>query len=153
MKFFANNAVYVQKKYFYILPESSIVTKQAVPKQLLEFENKWMFKVLKDEDFIKITNREEMEFFKKADWIPEYNDYSTKDPTEVEKSIKITDAEIKEFNKWFETLDEQKQEHAYQYCSIRIKLLEYKKEALISIFKLRRKNLTPNYKLISLIKK
>ena len=126
MKIFANNKVYVQKNdlaYFMrgaegILIPSSIIDKVFGQVFIVTDENRY--------EFVEFSSLEEIEFFKKCDWIVDYNlfDGMTEEQI-VEYGCQINDERIKIATS-FNELSEKEKEKQYVKVSTKLELLEFK---------------------------
>ncbi len=143
MKIITDNAAYLQKYYFGILLESTYVTEEGGPVSICDVPNKKSFNKYDSKNFIKFTKREEIDFFKNASWIPNFNDYVEKTIDEVKEEIVSLDDEGKELNNWFQNLSKEEKQLKYGYGSIKAKMIVYKKESLKDILELKEKNMNP----------
>ena len=153
MKIITDNAAYLQKYYFSVLLKSTYVTKVGVPISICDVTNKKSFNKYDSKDFIKFTKSEEIDFFKNASWIPNFNDYVEKTIDEVKEEIETLNSEGTELNEWFQNLSKEEQQLKYGYGSIKAKMLMYKKESLKDILTLKEKNMNPVLEKKSLIRK
>ncbi len=153
MKIITNKAAYLQKYYFGILLKSTLVTEAGVPISICDVVNQKSFAKYDSKDFIKFTNPAEIDFLKKATWIPDFNDYIKKSVTEVKDEIESLNTEGSKLNEWFQGLSKEEQHLNYGYGSIKAKMLMYKKESLKDILSMKEKNMTPELGKKSLMKK
>lgn len=170
MKIITDNAAYLQKYYFGILLESTYVTEVGVPISICDVPNKKAFNKYDSKDFIKFTKKEEIDFLKNAQWIPNFTDYIKKSVEEINKEIEIVDNEVNILKESFkklmeeehsmkskksftEVMDAMNKQTLLRKTSIEAKMLMYKKESLNDILALKEKNMNPVLEEKGLIRK
>ena len=170
MKIITDNAAYLQRYYFGILLESTYVTEVGVPISICDIPNKKAFNKYDSKDFIKFTKREEIDFLKNAEWIPNFTDYTQKSVEEMNKEIEIVDNEVSILKENFKKLMEEEhlreskktftevmksmnKQALLRKTSIKAKMLMYKKESLNDILTLKEKNMNPVLEKKGLIRK
>ena len=126
MKLFANNKVYVQKNdlaYFMRGAEgvsipSSIINKVFGQIFIVTDDNRY--------DFVEFSSPEEIEFFKKCDWMVDYNLFDGMTEEEIMEYGCQINTERNKIATSFNELSEAEREKQYMQVSTKIELLEFK---------------------------
>ena len=126
MKLFINNKVYVQKNdlaYFMrgsegISIPSSIIDKVFSQVFIVTDENRY--------EFVEFSSPEEIEFFKKCDWMVDYNLFDDMTEEEIVEYGCQINAERNKIATSFNELSEGEREKQYMQVSTKIELLEFK---------------------------
>lgn len=145
MKIITENSAYLQKYYFNILVKSTLVTDTGIPMSLWDITYTRKFKNSDSNDFLKFTRKNEIEFLKNADWIPDFNDYINKTIEEIKQEIESIDNEGKEINDWFLTASEESKQFEGERANVKAKMLMFKKNSLINIISYKKSNAIPEY--------
>ena len=126
MKLFVNNKVYVQKNdlaYFMrgtegISIPSSIIDKVFGQVFIVTDENRY--------EFVEFSSPEEIDFFKKCDWIVDYNLFDGMTENQIVEYGCQINAERNKIATSFNELPEEERERQYIQASTKIELLEFK---------------------------
>jgi len=126
MKLFVNNKVYVQKNdlaYFMrgtegISIPSSIINKVFGQVFIVTDENRY--------EFVEFSSPEEIDFFKKCDWIVDYNLFDGMTENQIVEYGCQINAERNKIATSFNELPEEERERQYIQASTKIELLEFK---------------------------
>lgn len=126
MKIFANNKAYIQKNdlaYFMRCAEgvsipSSIIDKVFGQVFIVTDENRY--------EFVEFSSPEEIEFFKKCDWMVDYNLFDGMTEEQIIEYGCQINAERNKIATSFNKLSEEKKEKQYIQVSAKIELLEFK---------------------------
>ena len=126
MKVFANNKVYIQKNdlaYFMrgaegVSVPSSIIDKVFGQVFIVTDENRY--------EFVEFSSPEEIEFFKKCDWMVDYNLFDSMTEEEIIEYGCQINAERNKIATSFNELSEEEREKQYIQESTKIELLEFK---------------------------
>lgn len=126
MKLFVNNKVYVQKNdlaYFMrgtegISIPSSIIDKVFGQVFIVTDENRY--------EFVEFSSPEEIDFFKKCDWMVDYNLFDGMTENQIVEYGCQINAEINKIATSFNELPEKERERQYIQASTKIELLEFK---------------------------
>ena len=126
MKIFTNNKAYIQKKdlaYFMrgaegILVPASIIDKVFGQVFIVTDENRY--------EFVEFSSPEEIEFFKKCDWMVDYNLFDSMTEEEIIEYGYQINAERNKIATSFNELSEEEREKQYMQESTKIELLEFK---------------------------
>ena len=126
MKLFVNNKVYVQKNdlaYFMrgtegISIPSSIIDKVFGQVFIVTDENRY--------EFVEFSSSEEIDFFKKCDWMVDYNLFDGMSENQIVEYGCQINAEINKIATSFNELPEEERERQYIQASTKIELLEFK---------------------------
>jgi len=126
MKLFVNNKVYVQKNdlaYFMrgtegISIPSSIINKVFGQVFIVTDENRY--------EFVEFSSPEEIDFFKKCDWMVDYNLFDGMTEEEIVEYGCQINAERNKIATSFNELSEEEREKQYIQVSAKIELLEFK---------------------------
>ena len=133
MKVITENAAYVQKYCATYLLKSTLVTQLAMPSTMLKKICGKKFYMLDSKDFIKFTDKAEIDYIKKCTWIPDFNDYKDKDPFEIKKKIYAIEVEGSKLNEFFDYLSEEGQFTEFDYQTTRATMLIFEKNSLRDI--------------------
>ena len=126
MKIFANSKVYIQKNdlaYFMrgtdgVSVPSSIIDKVFSQVFIVTDENRY--------EFVEFSSPEEIEFFKKCDWMVDYNLFDGKTEEEIVEYGCQINAERNKIATSFNALSKDEREKEYMQVSTKIELLEFK---------------------------
>jgi len=126
MKLFVNNKVYVQKNdlaYFMrgtegISIPSSIINKVFGQVFIVTDENRY--------EFVEFSSPEEIDFFKKCDWIVDYNLFDGMTENQIVEYGCQINTERNKIATSFNELPEEERERQYIQASTKIELLEFK---------------------------
>ena len=110
MKIITERAAYLQKYYFNILIDSTMITNKGVPLSILDVTTKRSFIKYDNKDFIKFTKKEDIDFLRESDWIVDYSEYIKMSEEDILEEINKVDQEGKELNDYFASLSEEKRE-------------------------------------------
>lgn len=144
MKIITERAAYLQKYYFNILIDSTMITNKGVPLSILDVTTKRSFIKYDNKDFIKFTKKEDIDFLRETDWIVDYSEYIKMSEEDILEKISKVDQEGKELNDYFASLSEEKREEEFGILSIKAKMLNYKKQSLLDILYMVRNNQVVN---------
>lgn len=144
MKIITERAAYLQKYYFNILIDSTMITNKGVPLSILDVTTKRSFIKYDNKDFIKFTKKEDIDFLRESDWIVDYSEYIKMSEEDILEEINKVDQEGKELNDYFASLSEEKREEEFGVLSIKAKMLSYKKQSLLDILYMVRNNQVVN---------
>ena len=144
MKIITDRAAYLQKYYFNILIDSTMITNKGVPLSILDVTTKRSFIKYDNKDFIKFTKKEDIDFLRETDWIIDYSEYIKMSEEDILEKISKVDQEGKELNDYFASLSEEKREEEFGVLSIKAKMLNYKKQSLLDILYMFRNNQVVN---------
>ena len=144
MKIITERAAYLQKYYFNILIDSTMITNKGVPLSILDVTTKRSFIKYDNKDFIKFTKKEDIDFLRETDWIIDYSEYIKMSEEDILEKISKVDQEGKELNDYFASLSEEKREEEFGVLSIKAKMLNYKKQSLLDILYMVRNNQVVN---------
>ena len=126
MKIFANNKAYIQKNdlaYFMRGTEgipipSSIIDKVFGQTFIVTDENRY--------EFVEFSSKEEIEFFKKCDWMVDYNLFDGLTEEEIVEYGCQINSERNKIAASFNELSDEEKEKQYIQVSTKIELLEFK---------------------------
>lgn len=126
MKIFVNDKVYVQKNDLAYLMRGaedisipiSIINKVFGDIFIVTDENRY--------EFIEFSSSEEISFFRKCDWMIDYNFFDSMTEQEIIECYNQINNERNKIANSFNALSEQEREEKYVQVSTKIELLEFK---------------------------
>ena len=137
MKIFINNKMYVQiKDISFVIHISSKLSEKCPNSILLKYFNRMKNNDNKYE-FIEFDNKEEINFFKKLDFIISYKDYKNLSFDKMNRYIENIGNELNILADKYHDLDEKEQNKRYdRYCTIFEKEY-YKMESIRELYKIK----------------
>ena len=136
MKVFINNKVYVQIKDILFISRMLSNIKMECPKSVLVR----MFQIIRSNEnkynFIEFSNKEEIDFFKKLDFIISYKEYKNITHEKMTGYIENIGNDLYILAEKFQDLSEKEQENKYEKYQALCEEKYYKMESIREIYKI-----------------